>query len=372
MSYNVIPNNMNNPNYPMGHGNAYNMSKSFYNVDNNNNPNKTTNKNYLNYLKDQVKQLLIIQIDNKPNKLQLNRERVREREEIEKLNSYNPFGKSGAGAPNRDNYGNIMATRRTIANDGMHRGDNKGYNNYGNQQGGGEGYHQPKDNSGYMNNNVRGGGDLTFQLLPDYMRTENNNTRLNNTMQPTYPNMGIIDNNNLSYNNRILSGRNDPYINNILPYKSPDPFSNFNYKNQYFNNNIKNTNVTTPNVDYKNYYNYNDYFDPKGNTGATTNDYKPRSYIDNNGGGNNYNTQPTRNNNTREVSSERQQPQNTDNGGSILPDHTQDDDLMNVNKLKYKSFLMQQMEDKKYKEVMRKKQEMEMDRLEEQKYYDFL
>ncbi len=40
-----------------------------------------------------------------------------EREELEKLNKYNPFGKDGSGAPMRDNMGNIVTVRKTIAGD---------------------------------------------------------------------------------------------------------------------------------------------------------------------------------------------------------------------------------------------------------------
>src|SRR4051812_41454825 len=69
----------------------------------------------------------------KPNKLQLNREKMIEREELNKLNQYNPFGKSGAGAPIKDHMGNIIATRRTIANDSyMYKLENS-YANNGNE-----------------------------------------------------------------------------------------------------------------------------------------------------------------------------------------------------------------------------------------------
>ena len=33
-------------------------------------------------------------------------------EELEKLESYNPYGKAGSGAPNRDLNGNIVASRK--------------------------------------------------------------------------------------------------------------------------------------------------------------------------------------------------------------------------------------------------------------------
>lgn len=35
-----------------------------------------------------------------------------EREELQKQMEYNPFGKGGAGAPMRDNTGNIMVNRK--------------------------------------------------------------------------------------------------------------------------------------------------------------------------------------------------------------------------------------------------------------------
>lgn len=55
----------------------------------------------------------------KPNKYDLNREKLMERQEMDRMN-YNPFGKGGSGAPLRDEYGNIMTTRRTINNNGVY------------------------------------------------------------------------------------------------------------------------------------------------------------------------------------------------------------------------------------------------------------
>jgi hypothetical protein len=56
-------------------------------------------------------------MDSKSNKLQINNQKMIEREELEKLNKYNPFGKDGSGAPMRDNMGNIVTVRKTIAGD---------------------------------------------------------------------------------------------------------------------------------------------------------------------------------------------------------------------------------------------------------------
>ena len=42
-------------------------------------------------------------------------ERIRkEREELKRNQEYNPFGKGGAGAPNKDNQGNVIVSRKPI------------------------------------------------------------------------------------------------------------------------------------------------------------------------------------------------------------------------------------------------------------------
>lgn len=39
----------------------------------------------------------------------------REKEELEQMNQYNPFGKAGAGAPFRDDQGNVVPYRRPFS-----------------------------------------------------------------------------------------------------------------------------------------------------------------------------------------------------------------------------------------------------------------
>lgn len=37
-----------------------------------------------------------------------------EKEELRKLENYNPFGKGGAGAPLKDNQGNVITNRKAV------------------------------------------------------------------------------------------------------------------------------------------------------------------------------------------------------------------------------------------------------------------
>jgi hypothetical protein len=57
-------------------------------------------KNYLNELKNQINA-------KSKNRIDIEREKQQERNEV-----YNPFGKSGAGAPIKDEKGNIIVTRK--------------------------------------------------------------------------------------------------------------------------------------------------------------------------------------------------------------------------------------------------------------------
>jgi len=69
------------------------------------------------------------QQNKKPNKLDLYKEKMNEREQIEKNFAYNPFGKGGNGAPIRDNNGNIITSRKIID---LNRENIQGNNNNNN------------------------------------------------------------------------------------------------------------------------------------------------------------------------------------------------------------------------------------------------
>ncbi len=55
------------------------------------------------------------QQNKRPNKLDIYKEKMNERREIEKNFMYNPFGRGGNGAPMRDLNGNVITTRKNIA-----------------------------------------------------------------------------------------------------------------------------------------------------------------------------------------------------------------------------------------------------------------
>jgi hypothetical protein len=55
------------------------------------------------------------QQNKRPNKIDLYKEKMNERREIEKNFMYNPFGRGGNGAPMRDFNGNVITTRKNNA-----------------------------------------------------------------------------------------------------------------------------------------------------------------------------------------------------------------------------------------------------------------
>ena len=73
---------------------------------------------YIKELKQQVQFYLNNkQIDAKPSKLELYKEKLNERELYEKNNMFDYFGREGAGAPLRSDDGRIRTKRRTMLND---------------------------------------------------------------------------------------------------------------------------------------------------------------------------------------------------------------------------------------------------------------
>jgi centrosome and spindle pole-associated protein 1 len=55
------------------------------------------------------------QQNKRPNKIDLYKEKMNERREIEKNFMYNPFGRGGNGAPMRDFNGNVITTRKNLS-----------------------------------------------------------------------------------------------------------------------------------------------------------------------------------------------------------------------------------------------------------------
>ena len=229
-----------------------------------------------------------------------------EREELEKLNAYNPFGRGGAGAPNRDHFGNIVTVRKTIANDN--------------------------------------GFEPTNRVISGRVADLNNNmAQSNKSYPPQY--------NPMPTNRQI----NDPYL---MPMA----------------NNMSNTMPLYPpytpynNIQPKYYYNYNDYFNPKENIPVNYVPQQQREIVPNNLNQQSYIS--SRNINT--VKQNETIPQYEDpiqNGGTKLET---DSDIVHNKKLYYQSILKQQIEEKRQRDEMRKKQDEEMDRLEEMKYNEYL
>ena len=64
-------------------------------------------------------------------KLEREERHKREREELEQMQSYNPFGKGGAGAPYRDEQGNMVSKRPySVLRDQSNQGAGPGRNAY--------------------------------------------------------------------------------------------------------------------------------------------------------------------------------------------------------------------------------------------------
>lgn len=57
----------------------------------------------------------MVEQNKRPNKLEKLKEKMQEREEMEKNYSYNPFGKGGNGAPMRDEFGNVITLRKALS-----------------------------------------------------------------------------------------------------------------------------------------------------------------------------------------------------------------------------------------------------------------
>jgi hypothetical protein len=265
----------------------------------------------------------------KPNKTQLNRERLIEREELEKLNSYNPFGRSGSGAPIRDHFGNLITTRRTIAGDALNKpqdysSGNMGYDTGNNvEKSGMQGYTKKEAPSEYNKMNT-----VNYNY-DQYKYNLQDNNQVNNDKY-SYQYGG----NNLQYGNmRMVSGRSNSQ--NTLNY----------------GNNARAVNTLTPmGANYKNGYQTS--------------------------GANNYIATPYNTNQHAHNQHAHNQPvQGNDNGnsGGVLPRLGDVDvDQLNSRKINYKGFLLQQIDDKRYRDDTFKNRERELDKLEEEKYYQFL
>jgi hypothetical protein len=257
-----------------------------------------------------------------------------EREELERLNSYNPFGRSGAGAPIRDNYGNIITTRKTIANDSMHRVQ-----------------------SSYKENNMPNNIDNSYDN--DRSPEKGNVYR---TDQNDHSDRVQSYNNPYDYSgskNRVISGRNEG------GYK-PDGFS---FRDQYFSHHGGVGALHTPqHINNKHFYNYNDYFDVR-NTDKFRTPSLPQSGIQRstpNIHNSNYNGNAGRQSPNRDISQDRQ------HYNRVHTVNQPEDEQISTKKDNYRTILMQQIEDKRNRDIMLRKQERETDKREEEKYYQFL
>jgi hypothetical protein len=220
-------------------------------------------------------------MESKPNMMRLNNQKMIEREELDKLNAYNPFGRGGGGAPMRDNSGNIVTVRKNIGSD-----------------------------NGLVPSRVVSGRPELNQA----------NNFVNN-----YPVQGMS---------------------NTMPMNMPrSAFDNFQPKY---------------------YYNYNDYFDPR-NENRQGNGYVPyqRELMENNSQPNYATVLPV-----SRVKQSEQIPQAVVQIAQPKPQT--ETEVIHNNKLYYQSILKQQIDEKKLRDEIRKKQDEEMDRLEEMKYNEYL
>jgi hypothetical protein len=246
-------------------------------------------------------------MESKPNKIQINNQKMIEREELEKLNAYNPFGKGGSGAPNRDHFGNIVTVRKTIANDNVF--------------------------------------EPTSRIISGRVPELNNNIQQSNRFhQPQYtpvrPNRQINDQNNMHMENNVL--KTMPLYPTYTPY----------------------------NIQPKYYYNYNDYFNPKENIPINYVPQQHREIVPNNFDQHKFIS--SRNINTikqNETITQYEEPTHLQNGGT-KPET--DSDIIHNKKIYYQSILKQQIEEKRQRDELRKKQDEEMDRMEEIKYNEYL
>ena len=254
----------------------------------------------------------MVEQNKRPNKLQMYREKMVEREELEKNFAYNPFGKEGNGAPLKDRNGNLVTTRKGIEN-------NLFKENYG--------------NAVNMNSGMNSGMNMNMNMNMNVPNNYNGNNHLQN-FNPLMNNMPIQDQQARFYNN---INKNEPAFRYDM-----NPYYDFrSNQSESLNSYMNNFNTRTNNSNIK----HNQYNVQKNSTTP----YAPQQAL------------PSPNKYTP----------NQNPSLNILPSQPVQDET-NVKVINYQNDLLKQIDEKKFKKEDQKRREAELERLEEEKYNKYL
>lgn len=310
----------------------------------------------------------MVEQNKRPNKLEKLKEKMQEREEMEKYYSYNPFGKGGNGAPMRDEFGNVITLRKALSSnlykEKVYHHEAANYEKYNNNKI----EQQFQQNSIYQNNfskhNFNQQQDLSgnFNIPNIYsnyffqqpFQTQNNGISMNNLPMPNYDsnfnlktNRGNIYGNQISDFNSLANLRN---FNNNLSQISINNQKNLiknNIQNQNLNENFKNQNINFSAAE-NNINNFETNKQMEVNQIIKPNtSYKTKFYAINN----------EEQINELESHNLKQQPNNLD---------------PHLKQMSYQNELKMQIEEKKMKKDEQKRREADLDRQDEEKYKQYL
>jgi hypothetical protein len=311
----------------------------------------------------------------RPNKLVKLKEKMQEREELEKNYSYNPFGKGGNGAPMRDQLGNVITIRKGITNNLYKENGNpyegNSHDKYGmsNHDQGQLGQQFFNNQSNFPNSNLNQqqimGINLTvpniysnFPVIPNYSQMPS---------QPQMNGFSMVNSSihNYDQNQNFQNGRDNIYGKQFSEINSLTNLRNFNNnfgqisssnhynlnqnnnhnQNQNFKENFNNQNLnfTAPQSNFNNY---------EKNIPVQVQPNIEHNNPSNFQGNNNYEEH------TNQLESHNlQQP-------SSLEAHSK--------QMNYQNELKRQIEEKKMKKDEQKRREAELDRQDEEKYKQYL
>ena len=282
------------------------------------------------------------------------REKLKQRSNSQDWLFGNIFGKPGAGAPLRDNQGNIISHLKTINNDNIFKHD-ANYFSRGNNNITVLNKNIYNQNNLVLNSNLNKNGQMPI-VIPRNQSISFPDRRNNNLI--------FQNNNNMNYNmnNSSLNQNQIPLryiipIQNLIPLNQINPIqinnNNPNYSNNIsmtpsFRNNYK---IVTPSINYitksQNISN-----NSANNISIGKEDYK--------------------NDKLSEISKNNIK-ENEENSLFISNDNERNNRIQNEKKLEeWKKDLKEQMEQQKKKKEDEKKREAEEDKLEEQKYKEYL
>lgn len=308
-------------------------------------------------LLENIQQQIVLK---KENMQKIKKDKIKEEQNyLNDIATSYPFGRSGAGAPNRDREGNILTNRRRLISDPKYQHFNINVN----------------DDYDEVWNNKKP-GILRFINSPDKSGKKQSNDQHNNQNNET--NFPDNNQNNQQFYNRInLNQHNNPYNvetnrnnfnnnNNSYPYtniqnKSNEFNSNYHqndYNNFGMNSNFSNNN----NLNTNDYNNRNYQQEIKNNTDTYSNNYQDYNYNDqnenkyfqnNNQIDNNFNSNINKNMSSMPIP-------NTYEISLSYGNNEIDPDIRRNNTLNYRGFLLNQMrekEEKKKRDLEKKKQE---------------